>query len=129
MSQAGVNAIGSIPFIDKLSGTGTSVNAAPVDLITFSLDSSVSVYRFFIHICGRDTGTGDGVGYSIFASARTDGATCTIISSPFNDNDEDTSLVAATATITSSGNDFILRVAGVAGQTVTYRAVGTYISI
>lgn len=129
MSQAGSNVIGSIPFINKLSGTGTSVNADPVDLITFNMGASTAVYRFFIHICGRDTGSGDGVGYSIFASARTDGATCTIISSPFNDNDEDASLVTATAVITNSGNSFILRVAGSAGRTVTYRALGTYISI
>lgn len=118
-----------VELTNRLFGTASSVNAANADIITFSLGAVAAVYRFEFHVCGRDTATGDGVGYTIFGSARTTGAAATIISTPFNDNDEDASLIAATMNLIASGNNVILRAVGVAGQTISYKAVGNYISI
>lgn len=115
-----------IVLTNRFTGTATSTNASVEDLVTFTLGATNLVYRFQFDVSGRDTATGDGIGYTLFASARTDGAAATVISTPFLDNDEDASLVTATADFVASGNDVILQVTGVAGQTINYRAVGSY---
>lgn len=118
-----------IVLTNRFTGTGTSTNASVVNLATLALQATAGVYRFKFEVAGRDTGTGDGVGYTVFASARTDGATATVISTPFIDNDEDASLVTASADVVASGNSVILQVTGVAGQTINYNAVGTYVVV
>lgn len=118
-----------IVLTNRLTGTATSTNASAEDLITFTLGATPLVYRFWFYISGRDTGTGDGLGYSVEGSAKTDGAVATIISVPNQDNDEDPSLVSATVSLIASGNDVILRVTGVTSQTISYKAVGYYIEV
>jgi hypothetical protein len=118
-----------IALTNRLVGTASSVNASVEDIITFTLGATDLVYRFWFYIAGRDTATGDGVGYTIEGSVRTDGAAATVISVPNQDNDEDASLILATADLVASGNDIILQVTGVAGQTISYRAVGNYLVI
>jgi len=129
MSQAGSNSSSSGGGASALSGTATSSNASTEDIITLDLGSTGKVFRFYFMITGKDTTSGDGVGYHLFASARTDGATATAIATEFIDADEDASLNAASVAFTVSGNNMVLQVTGVAGQTVTYLATGNYISI
>jgi hypothetical protein len=117
--------------------TNRLYNAVPVpvtgavtgDIITFDLGASAAVYRFSFDVTGRDTATGDGVGYNVFGSARTDGATATVIASAFVDNDEDATLLAASMNLVASGNDIILQALGVAGQTINFNAVGYYVKV
>ncbi len=118
-----------IILTNRLAGTGTSTNASVLNLSTLTLGSSAGVYRFQFYISGRDTVSGDGIGYTVFASAKTNGVTATIISTPFVDNDEDASLVAASADFVASGNTVILQVTGVAGRTINYSSVGTYVVV
>ena len=119
----------AVVLTNRIVGTGTSTNASVVNLATLALAASAKVYRFQFDVSGRDTTTGDGVGYTIYAYARTNGAAATIISTPFVDNDEDASLVLASADVVASGNSVILQVTGVAGLTINYSAVGTYVVV
>ncbi len=118
-----------VVLTNRLAGTGTSTNASVLNLSTLTLGSSAGVYRFQFDISGRDTVSGDGIGYTVFASAKTNGVTGTIISTPFIDNDEDASLVAASADFVASGNTVILQVTGVAGRTINYSSVGSYVVV
>lgn len=118
-----------ILLTNRLTGTATSVNASTEDIVTFTLVATDACYRFEFFITGRDTATGEGVGYTMFASARTDGAAATVVATPFLDNDEDASLITATVGMIASGNDVILQVTGVAGQTITYKTVGSYVAV
>jgi len=115
-----------IELTNRLKGTGSATDSGVANLITFDLGASVAVYRFEFKVAGRDTVTGDGVGYTIDASAKTDGAASTIIKTPFIDADEDNSLVGALIDVIASGNNIIVQATGVAVQTITYNAVGTY---
>ena len=116
------------PF-NYLVGDATSVNASTEDLITIPMGLTGAVYRFEFQITGRDTITGDGVGYHLFASAKTNGITATVISTPFLDNDEDTSLLSASVDFVASGNNLILQVTGETGQTIIYKAIGQYVRV
>jgi len=120
-----------IVLSNRITGTATVVGAVTGDIVTFSLGGSAAVYRFQFDVVGRDTGTGDGVGYSVFATFRTNGAAATLIDTPgpFVDHDEDASLLLASMTMIASGNNAILRATGVAGQTINYNAVGTYVVV
>jgi hypothetical protein len=120
---------GVFRLTNRLTGSGTSTNASVLSLNTFALGASAGVYRFEFIVSGRDVVSGDGIGYTVFSSAKTDGVTATVISTPFIDNDEDASLVAASADFIASGNNVILQVTGVSGRTINYKAVGTYVVV
>jgi hypothetical protein len=114
---------------NRLFGTVSVTGAVTGNLITFALAGAAASYRFTFEVTGRDTTTGDAVGYSVFGSAKTDGATATIVATPFVDNDEDASLIGGSIDLVASGNSVILQPTGVAGQTITYKAVGTYVVV
>lgn len=118
-----------ILLTNRLTGTATSTNGSVEDIITFNLGASVACYRFNFIVAGRDTGTGDGVGYSVDATLKTDGATATVVAAPYTDNDEDPSLLDAEITVIASGNSAILQATGVTGQTIAYKAVGQYVVV
>ena len=131
IQTSGTSNSATVELTNRLQGTASVTGAVTGDLITFTLDASnAKVYRFQFWVSGRDTGTGDGVGYTIDASARCDGAgTATVIGSPFQDADEDTSLSSSLMDVVASGNNIILRATGVAGQTISYSAVGSYVVV
>lgn len=129
ITTTGAGSTLTILLTNRVTGTASSVNGATADIITFSLGASPAVFRFSILASGRDTGTGDGVGYTVDAAARTNGATATIISTPDIDADEDASLSTALMSFIASGNNVILRATGVVGQTISYNAVGYYVVI
>lgn len=119
----------TITLDNALQGTATSINASTEDLITFTLQAIPSSYRFQFEVAGRDIGTNDCVGYTMFGSAKTDGINATIVASPFVDNDEDNSLISASISLIASGNDVILQVTGVIGQTINYKCSGSYVVV
>lgn len=124
--EAGASNRVQVELTNRLQGTASITENVTGDVITFDLGSSAAVYRFEFRVTGRDTGNGDGVGYSVWASARTDGIASTIIQSPNIDADEDISLIAALIDVVASGNDIILQPTGVTGRTISYSAIGLY---
>ncbi len=114
---------------NRVRGAASSVNGATVNLITVPLGIVPAVYRFTVDIVGRDIASGDGAGYTFFGTIKTDGFTATGIATPFIDEDEDTSLVLTVVGLGVSGNNGVLQVTGLAGKTIAYVAVGTYIKV
>lgn len=118
-----------IVLTNRLIGAATSINASTENLITFPLANVEKCYRLECFVTGRDTVTGDGIGYTVLASARTDGINAAIIATPFVDNDEDASLVTASITLIALGNDIIVQVTGVTSQTIVYKCLFSYIEV
>lgn len=118
-----------IELTNRVYGTASVTGATTGDIITFDLGGDPAVYRFNLYVTGRDTGTGDGVGYTLLGSIKTDGASGTVIDTAFQDADEDTSLEPASMDFIASGNNLIIQATGVAGQTITYAAYGFYIKV
>lgn len=131
----------TIQLTNRLSGSGSSTNATPVTLLTFPLHSNmsdISVYRFQFQIAGISTAganVGEGVGYTIDASARSDSTNATIIGTPFQDADEDTSLSAASIAISTVDNNILVVATGIpdsAGpttETIQYILSGSYVQL
>ena len=133
LAEAGASNRVQVELTNRLQGTATSTNASNADIITFALDAAnPMVYRFNFDVSGRSTAgnfTGEGVGYRVLATARTDGAAATIIETPFIDADEDTNLMGASIDFIASGNNVILRAVGIAAETISYGAVGYYLEV
>ncbi|HJZ04557.1 MAG TPA: hypothetical protein VJ327_01690 [Patescibacteria group bacterium] len=125
----GAGSVVTVQLTNRLTGTGSTIGAATADIVTFSLGASTAIFRFVYQIVGRDTGTGDGVGYTITATFKTDGAIATRINTPFSEDDESASLVASGVDMVASGNNAILRTTGTAAQTISWKAVGEYITV
>ena len=121
-----------IQLTNRLQGTGSVAAATTSDIITFDLGASAAVYRFEIKVTGRCTvgaAAGDGVGYTLFSSFKTDGASATVIDNQFKDADEDTALEGADMNMVVSGNNVILQATGIADHTISYAAVGYYVVV
>jgi hypothetical protein len=118
-----------IALSNRVTGTASVTGAITGNIVTFALSGTPAVYRFSFLVAGRATVSGDGVGYTVDASARTNGTTATIISTPDIDADEDASLSTALMSFVASGNNVILQATGVAATTINYNAVGTYVQV
>lgn len=106
------------------------------DIITFGLGATAAVYRIEFDVVGIETTSGLGVGYSVDATARTNGTVATIIQTPNKDADEDqdlpgmvNSLAAADVNVIADSNNIILRATGVTLRTISYSAVGIYVRV
>lgn len=135
--NAGIASVGSsggddfyYALTNRMQGSGTTIGAVTADIITFNLGATPGAYKMHFEVVGFDSATPEGLGYAIEASIRSDGATATIISLPNADDDEDTNLEAnADWDVIASGNSAILRVTGVAGITINWNSVMTYIFV
>ncbi len=115
-----------IDLTNRLTGSGTSINGSTVTLIDFPLIDNQS-YRFTFDVIGRDTTSGDTYGYKFFATVKRIAGVSSIVDTPFDDSDEDN--IAASLAIVISVNDVHVDATGVAGTTIIYKAVGTYVVV
>ena len=110
-----------------LSGTGTTIGAVTTQVLTFALGAVPGVYTFDMNAAGFDSVTPGGVGYNLFATVRTDGATGTLIGASTNLANEEAGYTGANATVTVSGNNVRVSALGVAAKTINWAANGGYV--
>lgn len=116
----------TIQLTNRLQGTTTTVGAVNGNTVTFALGATPGTYAIEARIAGFESTTPAGVGYSLFGSVRTDGATATIVGTVDRINNEEAALVAASATMVASGNNLIIQVLGVVGLTINWSTVALY---
>lgn len=100
-------------------GTATTVGATTEDLLTIPLGATPGTFQFEARVKGFEATTPAGVGYNLYGTFITDGATATLVGYQpiFN---EDTALVDADAYFVASGNNAVLQVLGVVGLTIDW---------
>lgn len=116
----------TIQLTNRLQGTTTTVGAVTGDLITFALGATPGTYALEVRIAGFNASTPASVGYSLFGTVRTDGATAAIVGTVDRINNEDAALITANATIIASGNNAVIQVTGVAALSINWSGVGLY---
>lgn len=126
--NAGTNTL-TISSTNVLNGTGTTVGVTTADIITFALGATPSTYKFRFELVAFDSVTPLGAGYQINATLRTTGAAGTVIEIPDGDGDEEGILSTDDWEVLASGNNAVLRVTGVVGLTINWKAQGYYISV
>lgn len=131
--QTTVDLPGSDDFYIELTNRIQTLVAAPqgvtTDLVTFDLGPDAAVYRFTFNSVGRDLSNGNGAGYTVLATFKTDGAAATIIRTPWIDADEDVGRTACLIGMIASGNNAVLQFTVPAGNNMSVMTVGTYIKV
>lgn len=104
------------------TGTGQTIGAVTADVITFPLGVTAGTYSIEVQVAGFESGTPAGVGVTLTAAVRTDGASATLIGTPDKIVLEEAALTGATADVIVSGNNAIVQVTGVALLTINWVA-------
>jgi len=119
----------TVQLTNRLQNTGTTVDAATTDLVTFDLGATPATYVIEANFVAFESTTPAGAGYSLFGTVRTTGAAATLVGTPDKINNENAALIPSTADIVVSGNDVILRATGTLGFTVNWAVVGYYVKV
>ncbi len=128
LTSTGVAVTNTITFtIDGANeNTATTIGATTADVITVALGVTPGVYTFESRVAGFNTATPAGAGYQLIAMFRTDGAAATQIGTTERVANEEAALTGANADYIASANNAILRVTGVVGLTVDWKAYSVY---
>jgi hypothetical protein len=113
----------------SISGTGQTIGAVTADVITFPLGAVPGNYVFDVKVTGFESTTPAGASYTIEAGVTTTGAAAVLLPNQVPDEMEAAVLIPADASVTVAGNNMIVRVTGVAGLTITWKAVAEFIFI
>jgi len=114
---------------NRISGSGTTANATPLNIATFSLGATPGVYNFDIQIVGYDLTDLAGCGYFISGSVRTTGAAAILVGTPDKITNEEAATVACDANLVVSGNNAIIQVTGIAAKNINWVSLSQYIFI
>lgn len=117
----------TVRLTNRFSASTTTVGATTSDAITFPLGVVPGTFFFSFQVAVFNPSTPAGAGYASFTTVRTDGATATIIGDTDTITHEDAALVTTTAQVVVSANNVIFQVGGVAGLTIDWVVVGTYL--
>ena len=105
-----------------ITGSGQTIGAVTVDLITINLGAVATTYTIETKIAGFNSATPAGCGYNLICVARTTGAAASIVGVQDKYVAEDAALVACDANFVASGNTIIVRALGVVGLTVNWNS-------
>ena len=118
-----------IVLTNRISGTITTANATPVDLITFSLGATPGVYAIQGTVAGYVPATGDCGGYFFEGTYSTDGVTSNLIGGQFSSFQETPGFANVVVLITNGGNNFVVELTGLAATTINWNALFTYLKV
>lgn len=129
IDTSGTGSTVTISLENSSTGTATTIGAVTADVLTVNLTTVIGApgtISIEARVAGFNASTPASAGYLLYGTARTDGATATIVSTPDQIINEDVVLDPADCTFVASGNTVIVRVTGVAGLTINWRATSTY---
>jgi hypothetical protein len=119
----------TVQLTNRLQGTGTTVGATTADLVTFSLGATPGAYNFELKVIGFDAVTPSATGFTTLGTMRTTGAAATLVATPDETVVEDVAMISADVDMVASANNLIIRVTGVAGLTIDWNVVATYVFV
>lgn len=120
----------TILLTNRAYGTATTVDATSTEIITMDAGATPGTYTLDVKIAGftaAGVGAPLGVGYTITAAVRTDGATTTLIQNQQADQFEEGALTPGLGNVTVAANDIIISATGVAGYTINWVAELNYV--
>lgn len=123
-----------IELTNRIVSVGTVINTT--NIFVLPLGAVPAAFRIKLDMIARVTAVsgapatvGDALGYTIWSTFKTDGATATLIETPFIDTDEDVTSQTASITMLASGNTAVLQFTTPANCQIDYTIIGTYIMV
>lgn len=128
------NATGSnnqvVELTNRITGTATTTDGTTtVALYTFPLGAVPGTYIFTTTVVAYNITDSTSAGYASYRTVRTTGAAGVLISANISSIAEEGVMTASEVTNSISGNGVLLNVIGIAGKTINWRAVTTYIFV
>ncbi len=114
-----------IYLTNRLQGTTTTVGLVTSPIITFT-PTAVGTYAIEIRVAAYNTTSTIGAGYSVFGTARFDGANSNLCGTADRIVNEEGAMSSANCTFTVSGANILINGVGYAAQTINWAAVGLY---
>lgn len=111
---------------NRATSTVNTANATPTTLQTFALGATPGTYFITAVVGAYNTTDTAGASYEIKGAFRTDGATATQISFSVVNSFEEAAMVAADAVFTTSANNVIVQVTGIAAKTIHWDSLLTF---
>jgi hypothetical protein len=108
--------------IDSINGSANTVGAVTADLITLPLGAVPAGYSFYVIISGFDITTPSIATYSITGGIRTTGAAAVRDATPSYSDSEAAPMIPTDDDLIAVGNNAVVRVTGVAGLTIHWKA-------
>jgi len=127
LTRANPNASNNLEIIisNRIQGTTSTVGAVTSPIITFT-PTVIGTYAIEIRVSAYNTTSTLGAGYSIFGTARFDGANSNLCGTADKIVNEEGAMSSANCTFTVSGADILINGVGYAAQTINWSAVGLY---
>ena len=130
ISKGGVVGTGTSNEVDivitnRLQGVVTTTNNTPTPMITFPL-TVIGTYAIEVRVAAFNTTSTIGAGYSLFGSARYNGATATLCGNVDRIVNEEGAMNSATSTFSVSGANVLINAVGYGAETINWAAVGLY---
>lgn len=117
-----------IILTNRVQGRITTTDASNQTLLTFSLSASDATYNIDANIACYDITDDLGAGYSIFGSVRSTFSVAALVGTPDKIVNEEVGTVNCDANLIVSGNTAIIQVNGLAGKTINWNCVLTYVA-
>ncbi len=114
-----------VVITNRIQGTVTTVGLTTSAIITFT-PTVVGTYAIECRVSAYNTTSSLGAGYSIFGTARFDGANSNLCGTADKIVNEEGAMSAANVTFTVSGGSILINGVGYAAQTINWSAVGLY---
>lgn len=119
----------TVQLTNRLFGTGTTTDGiTPVTIYSFSLPVD-GTYFFTTNVVGYDITSNISSAYASYRAIRLTGGIATLLSAQTSFISEEGALVGASVVNGISGNDVNVVVTGIAGETIHWRALTTYIYV
>ena len=130
-SDNGISTLGSgntvtILLTNRQTGTVTTADATPTNVLSFALGATPGVYFFEGNVIAFNTTDTAGAGYAFSSAIRTTGAAGVEIATQFEDLFEEAAMSTADIDVTVSANNLVITVTGVAAKTINWNGFLTY---
>lgn len=118
-----------IVLTNRVTGSVNTVGLVTSPIITFT-PTVIGTYAFEFRVAAYNETSSLGAGYSIFGTARFDGANSNLCGTPDKVVNEEGTMSSANVTMTVSGANILLNgvgyVSGITNQDINWTAVGLY---
>jgi hypothetical protein len=133
ITKGGVVGTGTANEVDviitnRVTGSITTIDAAQTAMLAFTFPT-LGVYTFDVNIACFNTTDVLGSGFSIFFGVRSTGAAATLLNLEDKIINPEVGNTACDVSVGTLGNSVIIFASGIAGKTINWNAVGTYVFV
>ena len=114
---------------NRIQGSLTTTDATPTNIYTFDMGATAGVYLFRTRVVGYNTSTLETFAGASFRAVKTDGATGTLVDANTGFIVEENAMSFVDVVNNISGNDAIITITGIAGETINWYALTEYIFV